>query len=100
MVTVSKTEKLKKIPGIIKPDSRRRIVLPAEVLSREDIMFHVYTNDAGQIILDPQVPIPASEAWLFEDKKALSSMDKSMEESKRGELINRGSFAKYARDAA
>jgi hypothetical protein len=93
------TGKLKKIPGIIKPDSRRRIVLPAEALSREDIMFYVYTNAAGQIVLDPQVPIPASETWLFEDKSALSSLDKSMEESRQGELVDRDSFAKYAHDA-
>jgi hypothetical protein len=93
------TEKLKKIPGIIKPDSRRRIVLPAEALSREDIMFYVYTNAAGQIVLDPQVPIPAAETWLFEDKSALSSLDKSMDESRQGKLVDRDSFAKYARDA-
>ena len=100
MVILNKRNNMKRIPGIVKPDSRRRVVLPAETLSRQDIIFHIYTNDAGQIILDPQITIPASEAWLFEDKAALNSLDKSLQESDRGHLIDRGSFGKYARDAA
>jgi hypothetical protein len=100
MVTLNRHNELKKLPGILKPDSRRRVVLPAEALSREDTIFYVYTNPAGQIILDPQIPIPASEAWLFEDKAALSAMDKSFKESTRGKLVDMGSFARHARNAA
>ncbi|MDD4874365.1 MAG: hypothetical protein PHE15_05255 [Dehalococcoidales bacterium] len=46
--------------------------------------------------IKPQVIIPASEAWLFEDKAALDSVDKGMAESNNGQVIDRGSFAKYA----
>ena len=50
-------------------------------------------------MLDPQVTIPASEAWLFENKEALALVDKGMAESMNGQVINRGSFAKYVKDA-
>ncbi len=82
----------------VKPDTRKRVILP-QSLVREGITFHIYTNSIGQIMLDPQVTIPASEAWLFENKEALALVDKGMAESMNGQVINRGSFAKYVKDA-
>ena len=82
----------------VKPDSKKRIVLP-KVLLQEGITYHVYHNRFGQIVLDPQVTIPASEAWLFEDKNALALVDRGMVESTNGQLIKRGSFAKYVKNA-
>jgi hypothetical protein len=96
MTAIIRDEKLIRISGSVKPDSRRRVVLPETALAKEDIIYHIYTNSYGQIILDPQVTIPASEAWLFEDKAALASVDKGMAESNNGQVIDRGSFAKYA----
>jgi hypothetical protein len=64
---------------------------------REGIIYHIYSNKVGQIILDPQVTIPVSEAWLFENKNALDSVDRGMAEAAKGQLIDRGSFAKYAK---
>ena len=98
MTAIIRDEKLARIPGNVKPDSRRRIVLPETALAKEDIVYHVYTNSYGQIVLDPQVTIPAYEAWLFENKDILASIDKSMAEANDGQLIDRGSFAKYAGD--
>ncbi len=95
MATIIKDTDLTRIPGKVKPDSKRRVVLPS-FLVREDIIYHIYSNRVGQIILDPQVTIPASELWLFENKDALASVDRGMLESAR---INRGSFAKYVKDA-
>lgn len=97
-MTIIKNTEFTGIAKSVKPDAKKRVVLPA-VLVKEDITYHIYTNSAGQIILDPQVTIPASEAWLFEDKNALASVDRGMVESANGQLINRGSFAKYAKDA-
>jgi len=97
-VTIIRNTEFTGIAKSVKPDAKKRVVLPA-VLVKEDITYHIYTNSAGQIILDPQVTIPASEAWLFEDKNALASVDRGMVESANGQLINRGSFAKYAKDA-
>jgi hypothetical protein len=90
-------QNFKKIADNVKPDNKKRVVLHS-VLVREGVSYHIYANNAGQIILDPQVTIPASELWLFEDKDILGAMDKSMTESADGKLINRGSFAKYAKN--
>jgi hypothetical protein len=98
MTTIIKDEKLTRVSGSVKPDSRRRVVLPETTIKSEDIIYHVYINSYGQIVLDPQVTIPASEAWIFEDKAALAALDKGMAESNNGQLIDRGSFAKYAVD--
>jgi len=76
----------------VKPDAKNRVVLP-KALMTEGITYHVYTNSAGQIVLDPQVTIPASELWLFENKEVLASLDKGMAESWHGQAVNRGSFA-------
>jgi hypothetical protein len=99
MATVIRDEKLTKMPGTVKPDSRRRVVLPRSNFENEDIMYHVYTNSLGQIILDPQVTVPASEVWLFENKVVLESVDKGMKESNNGQVFDQGSFARYAKDA-
>jgi hypothetical protein len=98
MTTIIRDEKLTRVSGNVKPDSRRRIVLPETTIKNKDIVYHVYTNSYGQIVLDPQVTIPASEAWIFEDKAALAALDKGMAESNNGQLIDRGSFAEYATD--
>lgn len=79
----------------VKLDSKKRIVLPKAVV-RKGIMFHIYQNRIGQIVLDPQVTIPESELWLFENKDILASLDRGMLES---QVINRGSFEKYVKDA-
>ncbi len=98
MTTIIRDEKLTRISGNVKPDSRRRVVLPETTLADKDIVYNVYTNSYGQIVLDPQVTIPASEAWIFEDKAALAALDKGIAESNNGQLIDRGSFAKYVTD--
>jgi hypothetical protein len=96
MVTIIDT-KWTGIAKGIKPDTRRRVVLPKSSV-KEDITYHVYVNHSGQIIFDPQVTIPASEAWVFKDKKILASMDQSIVESAKGRIVDRGSFAKYVKD--
>jgi len=96
MVSIIKNTELTRIAEGVKPDAKRRVHLP-KVLVREGITYHIYVNSAGQIILDPQASIPASELWLFENKDALASVDRGMLEPAKA--INRGSFAKYVKDA-
>lgn len=95
MVTIIKDTDYTRIAGSVKPDSKKRVVLP-KTLVQEGIIYHIWHNSAGQILLDPQVIIPASELWLFKNKKALAIIDRGMSEE---QLINRGSFAKYVKDA-
>ncbi len=97
MATILRDEGLKKIGNNIKVDAKRRVTLPINLIS-EEITYHVYANKLGQIVLDPQVTIPVSEAWVFKDKKILDSMDKAMVESANGQTVYRGSFAKYVKD--
>lgn len=98
MAAIIRDGKMTRISGSVKPDSRRRVVLPETTLADKDIVYNVYTNSYGQIVLDPQVTIPASEAWIFEDKAILTSIDRGMAEANNGQLIDKGSFAKYAVD--
>ena len=84
-MTILKDSNLKKIPGNIKPDSKRRVVLPASLVS-EDIVYHVYSNEAGQILLDPQVMVPASEAWLFRNPEALASVKRGLVDAAEGRI--------------
>lgn len=97
--TIIKDSDLTKVGKGVTPDSRKRVSLP-KVAVQEGITYFVYYNSIGQIILDPQVNIPASELWLFKNKNALASVDKGMLESLNGKTIKRGSFAKYAKDTS
>lgn len=81
----------------VKPDTRRRIVLPNAVIE-EGVTYYIYHNSLGQIVLDPQVNIPAYEAWLFKNPEALASVTQGLVESAQGLTESHGSFAKYATD--
>lgn len=98
MAAIIKDAELTKVADSVKLDAKRRVLLP-KVVAREGVTYHVYVNRIGQIVLDPQVTVPASEAWLFENKTALASIDKGMTESASGRLVSRGSFADYTKDA-
>ena len=98
MENIIRDELLTKVADNVKPDVKRRVSLPKALLT-EGITYHIYTNNAGQIVLDPQVTISMSEAWLFKNKTTLASIDKGMTESKGKLVTSRGSFAKYLKDA-
>jgi hypothetical protein len=98
MVINIKDKDFKKVADSVKPDDRKRLGLH-NIQIPTGISYHIYINSTGQIFLDPQVTIPASELWVFEDKNILAAMDKSMAESVDGKLIDRGSFAKYVKNA-
>ena len=57
------------VAASVKPDAKKRVVLP-KALVEEGITYHIYTNKFGQIVLDPQVTIPASELWLFKNPRS------------------------------
>jgi len=96
MATIIKDRNLVRVGKPVAPDSRKRVVLPGAVV-KEGVTYYVYHNSLGQIILDPQATIPASELWVFETKDVLASIDRGMRESLKGKTTNRGSFAKHAR---
>ena len=99
MDSLIKDKHFKIVADSVKPDSKHRVGL-SKVEMPEGITFCVYLNAMGQIVLDPQVTIPASELWLFENKEALASVKQGVLESMAGDTRKRGSFAKYVKDEA
>ena len=85
MATIIRDENFVKRADGIKPDSRRRVNLPKSLVG-EGIMYHIYSNSMGQIILDPQVAIPASELWLFQNANVLASVKRGLTDAAEGRV--------------
>ena len=85
MVTIMKDAELIRIAESVKPDAKKRVVLP-RALVRDDITYHIYSNKFGQIVLDPQVTIPASEVWLFNNPDALASVQRGLFDVAQGRV--------------
>jgi hypothetical protein len=85
MATIIKDDELKRVASNVKPDSKKRVVLPS-FLVREDITYHIYSNSVGQIVLDPQVTIPASEAWLFKNPEAMAAVRRGLADAEKGKV--------------
>jgi hypothetical protein len=69
----------------LKPDAKKRVMLRRIDLP-EGVTYHMYRNSHGQILLDPQVSIPASEAWLFNNPQALALVQQGLAEAKQGKV--------------
>jgi hypothetical protein len=82
---VTKIKDFIRIPGNAKPDSRHRVVLPGNLV-KEDIIYHIYSNELGQILLDPQVTIPASEAWIFQNPEILKLVKQGLSDASEGRV--------------
>lgn len=95
---VIKDQMFVKIADSVKPDTRKRVYLH-NIKIQEGITYHIYANKSGQIVLDPQVTFPASELWVFKNKDILAAIDKGAAEAASCQLVDRGSFAKYIKNA-
>lgn len=83
--------------GEVRADSKNRISLGRQGLKVSG--YKVYRNHLGQFILDPQVTIPAHEAWLFKNKKAKGLVQKGLEEARGGRLVKADEdYSKYIDD--
>jgi len=85
MATVLKDTDLTIVAESVKPDAKKRVVLP-KALVKEGIRYHIYTNKFGQIVLDPQVTVPASEVWLFNNPVALASVQRGLADAAQGKV--------------
>ena len=85
MVTIIRDTELKRVAESVKPDAKKRVVLP-KFLVREGVTYHIYSNKDGQIVLDPQVTIPASEVWLFNNQEALASVRRGLSDAAQGKV--------------
>lgn len=69
----------------LKPDTKKRLSLGKALAGLDpDVRFDVYRNEAGQLVLDPRVSIPAREAWLFRNPEALAAVRRGLDEAARG----------------
>lgn len=81
--------------GFVHPDSRGRLTLGS---AARDADYRVFVNEKGQILLDPVVAIPASEAWLWESPSLRASMERALGQAEAGEFEDLGSFAQFAEE--
>ena len=101
-MTVGMTKQAKKTSGLrlvardVRPDRRNRLALGKALKDFEDASFNVYQDERGRIVLDPQVSVPASEAWLYRNTKALASVRRGLADAAAGRTKFLGSFARYA----
>jgi hypothetical protein len=82
---VIKDEVFEKVADSVKPDAKKRVVLHS-IQIQEGISYHIYQNSVGQIVLDPQISIPASEIWLFKNPEALESVMRGLSEAAQGKV--------------
>jgi hypothetical protein len=94
----SPASELRLVARGIRADSRKRLALGRALDDLDDASFNVYRDEQGRIILDPQISIPASEAWLYRNQKALQSVRRGLSQAADGKTARAGSFAKYADD--
>ena len=83
MNTIRKNSDFQKVASSVKPDAKNRVLLKKDLV-REDTTYHVYVNRLGQIVLDPQVSVPACEAWLFNNPEAIASVRRGLSDAAQG----------------
>ena len=65
-------------------DDRHRVTLGA--LLNDTRRVRVYQNARGELLLQPIMEIPASEAWLFQNQEALQAVQKGLEDADQGRI--------------
>lgn len=82
---VIKDSQFERVAEGVRPDAKKRVVLAGTQLEA-GVTYHVYVNSLGQIVLDPQVTVPAYEAWLFKDKHALTAVRRGLADAAEGKV--------------
>lgn len=93
---IIKNSDFRLVAEFAQPDTKKRLSLGAALAGAG--AFNVYRNTLGQLILDPVKAVPASEAWLHENPKALASVRRGMEQSAKGQVHDLGDFTKYTQE--
>jgi hypothetical protein len=82
---IIKNEKFRRVATNVKPDSKKRITISKAYLA-DEVTYHVYCNEIGQIILDPQISIPNSEIWLYKNPTAMEAVVTGLKEASEGKI--------------
>ena len=79
-------------------DTKHRLTL-GKIVGNRVSSVRVYRNGHGQIMLDPMVSVPAHEAWLFQNKRALAHVQKGIDDAKHGRLVKaKEDYSKYVEE--
>jgi len=83
----------------VRADSKNRITLGKTPKLGKISSYKVYSNAIGQIILDPQVSIPAHEQWLFKNTKAMNMVKAGLKDAAKGKLVDAPEdYSKYTKE--
>lgn len=77
----------------VRPDSKGRIALGA--YAKGVSSYRIRQEKDGRLILEPYAEVPAREAWLYKNKKALESVRQGLRDAKAGKVHDLGDFTKY-----
>jgi hypothetical protein len=77
--------------GEARTDSKKRVVLKGKVARH----YYAYQNDAGQILLEPMVMLPARQARRSKDSALISALRESVQQAREGKLVKMRSLAKH-----
>src|SRR3989338_2680913 len=97
-MTIAQLLKIKDFEQVteVRPDGKHRVSLGKVETAGTPALYKVYANSAGQIILDPQVSIPASEAWLYKNEKAINAVRSGLQAAQEGKVKKaREDYSKY-----
>ena len=75
----------KGVPMLLTIDSRKRIPL-GKILIDDNVTLFEATVVEGKIILEPMSAVPAKEAWLYKNPKALTSVLQGLKDSAEGKV--------------
>jgi hypothetical protein len=78
--------------GETRTDSKQRVVLRGNVSKH----YMAYVNDAGQILLEPMVLLPARQARRSKDPALMVALRQSVQQAREGKLVKMPSLAKHA----
>ena len=71
----------------VQPDTKNRLALGKYLHEIPTAtLYKVYRNSTGQIILDPQITIPASEAWVYQNKEVFKVIQHGLADAKSGKI--------------
>ena len=83
-------------PKTLMLGKRNQITLPREFITKGATLFHAEKQESGRIILDPQIKIPASQAyfWTKRWQEGENQVDKEIAEGRLLPAMNANQLIK------
>lgn len=94
MGNVIKDTRFTLVTEIQKTDAKKRLSI-GQAMEEPAAAYNIYRNPLGQIVLDPVKAVPVYETWLFENRKAWTSVKRGLADSAAGRTRNLGSFTAH-----